>query len=656
MPVILSLLLLACSGGAKPSDTGAPLDGGGTDGGGTDSGTTEPSPVDADGDGWTSEQDCDDDDPLVHPDADETCNGKDDNCDGLVDDADPDVVDQGTFYADTDGDGYGDPTVVVLACEAPDGYVSDDSDCLDSNPEVRPGAEEICGDGLDNDCDGTPADCLLVGTWDLSELASTVWRADDPDCIASTVEGVRSNCLATGPSMVSSSLGGQDLDGDGRPDLLVHSPWRSVNLVVPLDAESGTLEEQASAWLSYDNVPTGGNNCDISAMCKGFWLSKAIGDWNGDGFQDFAVGSATGYDDEYWGHTERNVVAASLGPFTGEVDIAPDTALLVGMPNDGLVESAWGLVEMAMTAVPSASGTGDALVVGAKGASPPRTSASGCVYLVEDPMQSSTNLDRDADAVWYSDDLDRHLGSKVANLGDTDGDGVAELIAFADQTFDDELPVRAWVVDSSDRGLMRINDVATAVVFSPTTTSTSSWAPFPTRQDIDGDGLIDVVISDPSSSLGGVPSSGSVYVLLGPISGEVELKDEAWARFDGESTYCYFGQMVDVGTLVHPERVSVGISGIGRQSPGADACTDPARVATWYEPQAGTWTESTADLRIDMRIGWDSAPDGRTSPALLSHAQVDGVMTMVLGMGEAGEDPDGNDVPGFIALAPLPGW
>lgn len=653
--MILPLLLLACSAGTKPSDTGSPPDGGGTDGGGTDSGTTGPSPVDADGDGWSSDQDCDDDDPLVHPGAVEICSGKDDNCDGLVDNDDPDVVGQGTFYADADEDGHGDPTTAVLACEAPDGYLTDASDCLDSNAEVHPAAEEICSDGLDNDCDGTPADCLLEGTWELSNLASTVWRADDAECLEGMATGDLGACPIKGASMVSSSLGGQDLDGDGRPDLLVHSSWRSVNLVVPLDAPSGLLEEHASAWLSYANIPTGGDDCDTSAMCKGFRLSRAVGDWNADGFQDLAVASFTGFDDEVWGHTDRNVVSASLGPFTGDVDLGLDSALLVGM-EDTLGDTAWGLVTMAMSAVPSVDGEGDDLVIGAHGSSPPRTSASGSVYLVADPMRSSTNLDRDADAVWYSDDLDRHLGSKVASLGDTDGDGVVEIIAFADQAGDDETPVRAWVVDSSDRGLMRINDVANAVLFSPSGSDTSGWAPFPTRQDIDGDGLMDVVIADPSSSLGGVASTGSVYILQGPISGEVELKDDAWARFDGERTYCYFGQMVDVGTLVHPERVSLAISGIGRHSPGETACTDPARVATWYEPQAGVWTESTADLRIDMRIGWDSAPDGRESPALLSHAQVDGVMTMVLGMGEAGWDPDGYDVPGFIALAPLPGW
>ena len=59
-----------------------------------------------------------------------------------------------TFYADTDGDGYGDPERTVAACEMPSGYVDNAEDCDDSDEFVRPGAEELCADGVDDDCDG----------------------------------------------------------------------------------------------------------------------------------------------------------------------------------------------------------------------------------------------------------------------------------------------------------------------------------------------------------------------------------------------------------------------------------------------------------------------------------------------------------------------
>jgi Putative metal-binding motif/Secretion system C-terminal sorting domain len=59
------------------------------------------------------------------------------------------------YYADVDGDGFGNPNVSLESCSPVAGYVSDNTDCNDSNNTVYPGATEICYDALDNDCDGT---------------------------------------------------------------------------------------------------------------------------------------------------------------------------------------------------------------------------------------------------------------------------------------------------------------------------------------------------------------------------------------------------------------------------------------------------------------------------------------------------------------------
>ena len=132
--------------------------------------------VDADEDGYdsilTGGTDCNDIDPLVNEAAVESCNGRDDNCDGATDegfDGDADgftscggdcddsdaarspgatetcdgidndcdlEVDEGL---DGDGDGY-------TAC-------SDPADCNDADPSVMPGGEEVCN-GRDDNCDG----------------------------------------------------------------------------------------------------------------------------------------------------------------------------------------------------------------------------------------------------------------------------------------------------------------------------------------------------------------------------------------------------------------------------------------------------------------------------------------------------------------------
>ncbi|MBN2801383.1 MAG: putative metal-binding motif-containing protein, partial [Deltaproteobacteria bacterium] len=105
---------------------------------------------DQDGDGYPACQDCRDNDDSIHPAADEVCDLIDNDCDGTVDEAD--AIDAVPWYADQDGDGFGDPANTVDACLEPEGYLADDGDCDDSDPQVNPVAREVC-DGADNDCD-----------------------------------------------------------------------------------------------------------------------------------------------------------------------------------------------------------------------------------------------------------------------------------------------------------------------------------------------------------------------------------------------------------------------------------------------------------------------------------------------------------------------
>ncbi len=115
--------------------------------------------------------DCDDSNAQIHPAAIELCNGIDDDCDALADDDDPDALDT-TWYLDSDGDDYGDPSSSVSACAPPPGYIADPDDCDDNDDTVNPAALEVC-DGRDNDCDG-----IVDGSCD--SAGDTGDTGDDP--------------------------------------------------------------------------------------------------------------------------------------------------------------------------------------------------------------------------------------------------------------------------------------------------------------------------------------------------------------------------------------------------------------------------------------------------------------------------------------------
>ncbi|MCB9740358.1 MAG: putative metal-binding motif-containing protein [Deltaproteobacteria bacterium] len=103
--------------------------------------------------------DCDDADKASNPGAVESCgDSKDNDCDGVTDAAAADVAPLGctAFYADADKDGFGDAENKACLCKATVAFpASDAKDCNDKDQNVKPGAKEVCGNGKDDDCDGS---------------------------------------------------------------------------------------------------------------------------------------------------------------------------------------------------------------------------------------------------------------------------------------------------------------------------------------------------------------------------------------------------------------------------------------------------------------------------------------------------------------------
>ncbi len=98
--------------------------------------------------------DCDDSRASVSPVVSESCDGRDNDCDGMVDE---EVLT--TYTIDADDDGFGsnaDDAATMVACERPDGYREDATDCDDEASAVNPGNAEVCDEvGVDENCSGT---------------------------------------------------------------------------------------------------------------------------------------------------------------------------------------------------------------------------------------------------------------------------------------------------------------------------------------------------------------------------------------------------------------------------------------------------------------------------------------------------------------------
>jgi hypothetical protein len=81
-----------------------------------------------------------------------------------------------TFYIDADGDGYGSSLMTIADCTAPPGFVADNTDCDDTRAAVNPGATEVMGNGIDDDCDpATPDD--VVCPCETQNMGTTSWSS-----------------------------------------------------------------------------------------------------------------------------------------------------------------------------------------------------------------------------------------------------------------------------------------------------------------------------------------------------------------------------------------------------------------------------------------------------------------------------------------------
>lgn len=502
---------------------------------------------DADGDGYDAPAwgglDCDDADASVHPAADElptgTCDGVDDDCDGLVDED-----------LDADGDG----AFADAACAGV-------YDCDDTDPAVYTDAPEICGDGIDQDCATGALDCggagdiaaadaraklvgedaedhfgegLAVGDMNDDGWPDLIVSADADDDGGANAGAVYfffgptftdRDAAAAGAKWIGEraedtvrTLDVGDFDGDGAGDVIVGAV-----------AEDTGGSAAGAVYLLSGPVSTGGDLSAADAKVYGedandfAGLGIAAGDVDGDGVDDMLVGAHL--DDS--GGTDAGAGYVVYGPMTGSLDLSGADAKIIG-------ELAGDNAGYRLTAG-DLDGDGDEdLVVSAPGEDAGSLSA-GAVYLLLDAPSGTVDLST-ADAKLVGEDRSDAVGNAVA-VGDLDHDGTSDVVVGARGRDDGGTTAgAAYVLYSPATGT---RDLSTAdaylrgVDLSDEAGSTFGVA------DYDGDGGDDLAVGAFGEGTSG-EGAGAVYVLFGPVSGTVILS-AADASVYGEVAWDYLG-------------------------------------------------------------------------------------------------------------------
>ena len=486
--------------------------------------------------------DCAPEDPEIYPGASEVCNGEDDDCDGLADN--PPVSDDTLWYPDADRDGFGDAGADGLCAPEP-GWVSNNLDCADLDAAVKPGAVEVCNDGVDNDCSGAAEGC----GWP-AEVA-----LDDARLLSPGVpDGFG----------FGSGLEVADVTGDGHAELLV-GEYQGRH---PSGGPVGAVHVYALP-LAPDGVRTPTSSWRAArASLELFGSDLSAADFDGDGFQDLAISSMAAAS----GARGDGAVFVGYGP------LPTGTAIEDSFDAQVFHSGAW--TDLFGRDVWSGDVLGDGLPAVVIGASADGGgSASGSIFVWAPRAARVVDAEADARAILRGDS-GSELGWCVTGI-DLNGDGVLDLVGGAPGHGGAGAALIFW---GPVAGVAAAGDADAVVVGRRGGAQLGKGCA--ALGDSNGDGTEDLGLGAPGDQYGwaGVFAEGLP-------AGEVAASS-ATAQVLGTRS----GAAGGFGTSVHA-------AGDLNQDGALDLIVgevqeDPLAARAWFGPLAGTHDDADADLTL----------------------------------------------------------
>jgi hypothetical protein len=549
--------------------------------------------------------DCDDTDATINPGATETYyDGIDQNCDGLSDnDADGDGYDSAD-HGGTDCDDF-DATIYPGATETyydgidqncdglsdydadEDGYESDaygGTDCDDADATINPGALEY-QDGVDNNCDGTVDENLAASEASTSLICVEEYGYCGQEVAdLGDISGTGENCVGVGAPVANGYMGWTDsgethifcgvttgeidtttaiasiygegayhssgysiagigdVDADGFDDMLIGAPatsTRNGNAYLVLGPVTGSFD------LGYADAVY---SAEASSDHAGREVAPA-GDMNVDGYMDFLI-SANENDN---GASDAGIVYLVHGQVAvGNISLADADASLEGISaNDNAGISLDGNADINGDGIPD-------ILIGADGESTGGTEA-GAAFVVYGPVSGSQSL-LSANAFLVGENDEDLAGFSVALGGDVNNDGYDDCLIGAYQ--EDHAATNAgaiYLINGPVTGTVSLS-AYDAVLYGE---SAQDYAGYDIDfTNIDGDSHDDILagayqVNDTNSNV------GAGYVVLGPISGALDLVD-ADVKLVGESTNDFLSYSVSNARDVDGDGIEDVVLGMPR--------------------------------------------------------------------------------------------